>query len=189
MAIGNLAARVVAVASCLFVCSGMPAQMSVHAVAGQVKAVSAGGLDVQVMPGAVSHFSLPAKAQATDFPSDLQGESTPAREFHKVGDYMLVFFYGFGNQRTAVAVKDLGAGPYTKVAGTVEDFDKHARKVKVRDDSGKETDYVLADRLIVDSDLGATNGRRYSPHKGDALLLTCSGGDAPGTVAFLRPRE
>jgi uncharacterized protein with von Willebrand factor type A (vWA) domain len=100
---------------------------------------------------------------------------------------VLVYFYGYGNQRTALAVKDLGAGSYAKVDGTVVAFDKHDRKLTIADQTGKRNVYVLGDHLIVDSDEGAGNGRHYSPHKGDQLRLTYSSTGSPAAVAFLRP--
>ena len=121
-------------------CGSAGAQMVVHAVSGMVKAINANSktMDVAVENGTVSEFKLPNDAKvALDFDNALRSDSVDASKFEHVGDFVVVYYYGYDDNRTAVAVKDLGAGPYQKVEGTVAAFDKHNRTMTVKDDSGR----------------------------------------------------
>jgi len=163
------------------------AQMTVHAVTGAVKTVTPHNLSVLVDAGSgsTSKFDIAPSANVTaEFSRDLRADSTAPERFQKVGDFALVYYYGYGEQRTLVAVKDLGPGPFTKIQGTVITFDKHSRALTLQDDAGKQVSMSLNDQVVVDTDTGVGNGRKFAPRKGDRILVTCIG--SPATVAFLR---
>lgn len=163
------------------------AQMTVHAVTGPVKTVTPQNLSVMVdsSSGSASKFKIkPAAKMPSEFSHDLRADSTAPESFQKVGDYALVYYYGYGNDQTAVAVKDLGAGPFTKAQGTVVAFDKHSRTITLKDDTGKQVPMLLNDQMVVDTDTGVDSGKKFSPHKGDQVRVTYSAG-TPATVAFL----
>jgi len=162
------------------------AQMAVHAVAGTVESIKTDAISLAVDNATESKFQLGGTAGVRlDFSSDLRAAATDATKFHKSGDYVLVYFYGWGNDRTAVAVKDLGPGTYAKLQGTVTAFDKHSRTITLKDDAGKEVSMTLGNDLVVDTDSGVDNGRKFSPHKGDTIRVTYLTGATP-TVVFLR---
>jgi hypothetical protein len=162
------------------------AQMIVHAVSGSVKAVTPASISVvSDNSDAPNQFNLGMPANVRlNFDSDLRAGSVDPGKFEKVGDFALVYYIGYGNDRTAVAVKDLGSGPFTKTQGTVVDYDKHSRKLTLKDESGKEVSLILDEHLVVDTDTGVDSGRKFSPHKGDRVRVTYSAG-TPATVALL----
>jgi hypothetical protein len=163
------------------------AQMTVHAVTGSVKTVTPHNLSVMVdsSSGSASKFKIaPSAKLPSEFSHDLRADSTAPESFQKVGDFALVYYYGYGDSQTAVAVKDLGAGPFTKARGTVIAFDKHSRTLTLKDDTGKRVPMLLNDQVVVDTDTGVDSGRKFSPHKGDLVRVTYSAG-APATVAFI----
>jgi hypothetical protein len=161
------------------------AQMIVHAVTGSVKAVTPQGISVAVDDGSVSLFRItPSTNVSLKFPGDLRSNATEPAHFQKVGDFVVLYYYGYGLQRTAVAIKDLGAGPFSKCEGTVVTFDKHSRQLTLKDSTGKQVALVLDDALIIDTDSGVDSGRKFSPHKGDDVRVTFGAG-TPATVAFL----
>lgn len=161
-------------------------QMIVHAVSGEVKAVTPGNISVAPdSSGSESQFTIAGSGNVQlNFGSDLKASSVMPSKFDKIGDYALVYYYGYGDQRTAVAVKDLGTGPFTKTQGTVESFDKHTRTLTLKDESGKDVSLVLDEHMVVDTDQGVDTGRKFSPHKGDHVRVTYAAG-TPATVAFL----
>lgn len=168
------------------------AQMVVHAVSGMVKAVNPQSktMDVTVDSGDTSQFKLPTNAKVTlDFDKALQSDSVEAGSFQHVGDYVVVYYYGYNDDRTAVAVKDLGAGPFQKIEGTVVSFDKHSRTMTVKDDAGKSATLALDDHLVVDSGLSVASGRGYDPHKGYHVVVTYAQAGDKNSAVFIRSRQ
>jgi hypothetical protein len=161
------------------------AQMAVHAVTGPVKAVSPHNLSVAVDSDSISRFKIaPSTKVPVEFSHDLRSSCTAPESFQKVGDFALVYYTGYGDDQTVVAVKDLGAGPFLKVKGTVVEFDKHSRTLTLKDDAGKQLSMLLNDEMVVDTDRGVDSGRKFTPHKGDQIRATYVAG-TPATVAFL----
>lgn len=168
------------------------AQMVVHAVSGMVKAVdpTSQTMDITIDNGSTSRFKLPSKAKVTlDFDKALESDSVSAEAFQHVGDYAVVYYYGYDDNRTAVAVKDLGAGPFLKITGYVTGFDKHARTMTMKDDGGKSETIALNDHMVVDSGISVASGRGYDPHKGDHVIVTYSQAGDKNSAVFVRTRE
>jgi len=173
-------------------CAGAGAQMVVHAVSGTVKAINPDSktMDVAIENGATSQFKLPSKAKVTlDFDKALQSDSVDAGVFQHVGNFVVVYYYGYDDDRTAVAVKDLGAGPFQKIDGTVVSFDKHNRTMTVKDDAGKSTTFALNDHLVVDSGISVASGRGYDPHKGYHVTVTYTQAGDTNSAVFIRSRQ
>jgi hypothetical protein len=178
--------------SLIVFCASAGAQMVVHAVSGVVKAINPDSktMDVTVESGATSQFKLPSKAKVTlDFDKALQSDSVEASAFQHVGNFVVVYYYGFDDDRTAVAVKDLGAGPFLKDEGTVVSFDKHARTMTVKDDGGKSETFALNDQLVVDSGLSVASGRNYDPRKGYHVTVTYTQAGDKNSAVFIRSRQ
>ena len=179
------------VAMMLF-CACAGAQMAVHAMSGTVKAInsSAKTMDVTVESGDTDQFKLASDAKVTlDFDRALQTDSTEASNFKSLGDYVIVYYYGYDNNRTAVAIKDLGKGPFEKAEGTVVSFDKHDRTMTVKDDAGKTASFALADRVVVDTGLNVASVKGYDPHKGNYVRVTYTTNSGKNTAVFIRSRE
>jgi hypothetical protein len=173
-------------------CASAGAQMVVHAVSGMVKAINPDSktMDVTVDNGDTSQFKLPVNAKVTlDFDKALQSDSVDATKFEHVGDYVVVYYYGYDDNRTAVAVKDLGAGPFQKVEGTVVNFDKHDRTMTVKDDAGKSAVFALNDHLVVDTGMSVASGRGYDPHKGYQVVVTYTQAGDKNSALFIRSRQ
>ncbi len=173
-------------------CATAGAQMIVHAVSGTVKTINPATktIDVTVDSGDTSEFKLAPNAKVTlDFDNTLRSDATAANKFQKVGDYAVVYYYGYDDDRTAVAIKDLGAGPFQKIEGTVVNFDKHSRTMTVKDDAGKTETFVLGPHLVVDLGMSVASGRSYDPHKGYSVRVTYSNEGGKNTAVFVRSRE
>jgi hypothetical protein len=173
-------------------CAAASAQMVVHAVSGTVKAINPASktMDVTVENGDTSEFKLAANAKVTlDFDNALRSDSMDANKFQKVGDYAVVYYYGYDDDRTAVAVKDLGAGPFQKIDGTVVNFDKRNRMMTVKDDAGKTETFALGAHLVVDLGVNVESGRSYDPRKGYSVRVTYTSEGGKNTAVFVRSRE
>lgn len=173
-------------------CASAGAQMVVHAMSGVVKGIDphAKTMDITIENGDTSQFKLTADGKvALDFDRALQSDATDASKFQQVGDYVVVYYYGFDDNRTAVAVKDLGKGPFDKIDGTVTNFDKHGRVMTVKDDGGKTETFALGDHLVVDSGVNVASGRSYDPHKGWQVRVTYTKAGDKNTAVFVRSRQ
>jgi hypothetical protein len=169
--------------------AGARAQMAVHALSGTVKAVTPRSIDIVVDPSdptTITHFKLTPNAKVSlEFESALRSDSVAAGDFHHVGAFVVVYFYGYGSDVTAVAFKELSAGPYAKVEGKITDYDRRDHKITLADSAGTAHTFVLSDHLIVDSDQGAGDGRRFAPRKGDDVRVTYASNGTPGTASFI----
>jgi len=176
---------IVFVAMTMF-CAGAGAQMVVHAVSGMVKAVNPDSktMDVTADNGDTSQFKLPSKAKVT-LDKSLQSDAVIASNFQHVGNYVVVYYYGYGNDRTVVAVKDLGAGPLQSIEGTVFSFDKHDRTMTVKDDGGKSQTIALNDQMVVDVGTNVTSGRGYAPHAGYHVIVTYAQAGDKNSAVFV----
>lgn len=173
-------------------CANAGAQMVVHAVSGVVKAIDshAKSMDVAVDTGGTSRFKLPSDAKVTlDFDKALQSDSVTADKFQHLGDYVVVYYYGYDDNQTAVAVKDLGTGPFQKVDGTVVSYDKRDRTMTVKDGGGKSEAFALGDHLVVDTGVSVAAGRGYDPHKGWQVRVTYTKSGDKNTAVFVRSRQ
>lgn len=173
----------------LVFCASAGAQMVVHAVSGMVKVVNNDSKTMILTEdnGDVSIFKLPSDAKVTlDFDKALLSDSVEASKFGHVGNYVVVYYYGYDNDRTAVAVKDLGTGPFQKFEGTVMSFDKHTRTMAAKDDGGKSETFALDEHLIVDSGVTVASGRGYDPHKGYHVIVTYSQTGDKNSAVFIR---
>ncbi len=173
-------------------CGSAGAQMIVHAVSGVVKGIDAQSKTIQltVDSGDTSQFKLGTGAKVTlDFDKGLQSDAVNADQFQHVGDYVVVYYYGYDDNQTAVAVKDLGTGPYEKIEGTVLSYDKHNRTMTVKDDAGKSESFALGDHLVVDTGVSVDPGRSYDPHKGWHVRVTYTKTADKNTAVFVRSRQ
>jgi hypothetical protein len=173
-------------------CASAGAQMVVHAMSGVVKGIDAHAktMDVTIENGDTSQFKLPNDAKVSlDFDNALRSDSVAANDFQHVGDFVVVYYYGYDDNRTAVAVKDLGTGPFDKVEGSVVAYDKHDRTMTVKDGSGKSESFVLSDHLVVDTGVSVAPGRSFGPHKGDYVRVTYTKTGDKNTAVFVRTRD
>lgn len=187
----NFGSAVFAVSMTMF-CANAGAQMVVHAMSGTVKSIDphAKTIDITVDSGDVSEFKLPGSAKVNiDFDKALESDSVNADKFQQIGDFVVVYYYGYDNNRTAVAVKDLGKGPFEKIEGSVVSYDKHDRTVTVKDGSGKSESFVLSEHLVVDTGESVAPGRGYSPHKGDYVRVTYTTTGDKNTAVFVRTTQ
>jgi hypothetical protein len=181
--------QVLAAIALAALCGSASAQMVVHAMSGMVKAINANSktMDVAVDNGTTSEFKLPNDAKVSlDFDNALRSDSVDASKFEHIGDFVVVYYYGYDNDLTAVAVKDLGAGPFEKIEGTVTKYDKHDRTVTIQDDGGKSETFTLDEHMVVDSGMGVDSGRSYGPHKGDHISVTYRKNGDTNTTVFIR---
>jgi hypothetical protein len=167
-------------------------QMVVHAVSGTVKAINPASksVDVDIEDGSKGHFKTSTKSSvAISFDNDLRGDAVDASDFHDVGSFAVIYYYGFDSNRTAVAIKALGKGPFEKTSGKVVDFNKHDRLLTVRKSTGGNETFRLSDKAVVDAGRGIQSGQKYNPNKGYSVRVTSTQSNGENVAVFVWSRR
>ena len=161
-------------------------QMIVHAMTGTVRSVSATELTATAN-GVSQTFSLEGKSHPSiDFDKDLRDDSTPAADFHKSDAFAVIYYYGAVATQTAVAVKDLGAGPFEKTTGTVTHFDKHTHRLTVATTEGQTENFIVGDKAVIDTGMRVKSGRKMDPPSSSHILVIAVPENGAQTIVYLR---
>jgi hypothetical protein len=164
------------------------AQEIIHALTGTVRSIGAADKSLVLFQdgGHEKMFkgSTDAKARAT-LHKKLGNEAISVDELKTEGAYVIVFYCGGGDEPTAVAVKDLGKGPFTAISGTVTKFDSHARSVTVQDETGTAQSFKISGDTVVEGSMGVVEGLKFSPEKGEKLRVVATKAADGGTALFL----
>jgi hypothetical protein len=169
--------------------ASLPAQEVVHALTGTVGAINSVTKTMTVFQdngsqGLFADVSGPKLRFAFD--KKIEAESTPADTFNTKGAYAIVFYVGEADSRTVVAVKSLGAGPFTSTVGTVRKMDGRDRSISIEDQSGKLQTFKIDDHTIAEGAFGAEEGMKFHADKGDQVRVVSSKVDGTPTALFLR---
>ncbi|MBS1806194.1 MAG: hypothetical protein JST28_22865 [Acidobacteria bacterium] len=164
------------------------AQQVVHALTGTVSSINIATKTISVFQdnGTQGEFSDGTSSKPhLSIDKKVALDTTEADVFKKNGAYVVVLYYGGDQNRTAVALKNLGSGPFTSATGTVVKFDsKHA--IQVTDISGATQSYKLTQDTIGEGYMGAVDGFKFQAQKGDKVRIVASKDDSGLTALFVR---
>lgn len=172
-------------AGCLVLSPLAPAQEVIHALTGTISAINPAAKTITVFQdnGSRAVFDdMVNHKTAIAFDKRIAAETTAATAFDKQGAYAIIFYYGDEDDRTAVAVKGLGAGPFTAVTGSVTRYDAHTHTIAVQDEKGEHTFHIDAS-TIAEGGMGVEAGLKFSAQRGDRVRIVSDGSD---TALFLR---
>ena len=99
---------------------------------------------------------------------------------------MILYFYGDGDVRTAVAVQDLGTTQLVNSIGTVSRFDKHHHTVVMKTSTAAPQTFQIDPKSVADTPDGVIDGQKFVPAKGDQLRVVASTANGAGNALFLR---
>ena len=161
-------------------------QMIVYAMTGTIRSVSATQL-MATTNGVDQTFSLGGKSHPSlNLDRDLRDDSTPAADFHKSDAFAVIYYYGVAATQTAVAVKDLGAGPFERTTGTVTHFDKHTHHLTVTTTEGQAENFIVSDKAVIDTGMSVKSGRKMDPPGGSHILVIAVSENGAQTIVYLR---
>jgi hypothetical protein len=164
-----------------------PAQEIIHALTGTVASIENQSFLVLQDNGTQGQFQLPANAKArVAFDKRIEAQSTAAGSFDKKGAYVVVFYYGGGDVRTAVAFKTLGEGPFSSTEGIVTKFDSHAHTLSVQDTGGAVQTFKVDAQTVAEGNFGAVPGDHFHADKGDHVRVVSVGAAGSATAVFVR---
>jgi hypothetical protein len=166
-----------------------PAQEIVHALTGTVSGIAASGQTITLFQdgGSRSTFNVMSpKVRRISFDKRIADGTTPASEFRKQGAYVILFYYGISENRTAVALQTLGDGPFSSTTGEVKNFDRHNGTLTVLGKDGKKHSFKLSDQTVAETYAGAVDGSEFRAGKGDQLRVVSSMKNGTATALFIR---
>jgi len=114
----------------------------------------------------------------------LLADTTTPDEFKKSGAYVIVFFFYGTDTRTAVALRSLGAGPFTATTGTVTKLEAH-HSITVQDKSGATQTFALDADTVAEGVSGAVSGLKFQADKGDHVRVVGSAKGGNPTALFV----
>jgi hypothetical protein len=164
------------------------AQEVVHAMVGTVSSINAAAKTIflRTDDGSTSEFKAMNDAQTPiKFDKHIRTDATAADEFQKSGERVIVYYYGYDNPLTAVALRSLGPGPFIKVTGTVVKLARGAHLLTVKDQSGLIQSFKIAADTVVEATSGASEGLRLNSEKGDQVRVNATTVNGVLTALFI----
>jgi len=166
----------------------MAAQQVVHALTGTVSSINKAGETVAVLQdvGGDGVFQNPSNPKTrVSLDKKIEPGTIAADAFKDNGAYVIVFYYGGTDNRTAVAFKNLGSGPFSSTVGKVKKFER-AHSITVQDDSGAVQTFKINPDSVGESYIGAVDGTKFQLQSGDRVRVVSAVVDGAPTALFLR---
>ena len=165
------------------------AQQVVHALTGTVSSIDDPSKTLMVFQdnGSEGQFKDMTTAKTRVVIDKKIGLDTPAADANKKkGAYVIVFYYGDNDDRTAVALKNLGAGPFSSTEGTVTKFEGKQHTITVQDKSGTAQTFKIAQDTVAEGYMGVVDGYKFQASKGDHVRVVGTTENGAATALFMR---
>ena len=166
-------------------------QEIVHALTGSVSAINTSNKTITLLldSGSQSTFKvMSSSAKQVAFDKKVAEDAVAAKAFAKQGAYVIVFYYGTEEDRTAVAVKSLGEGPFSSITGEVSNWNGHERTLSVTDDERNQHALKVDAQTVAETYMGVVNASKFDIQKGDRVRLVSSMKNGVQTVLFIRQK-
>jgi hypothetical protein len=164
-------------------------QQTVHALSGKVTAIYPATKMMKVVTddGSGGLFEVMVKANTPlNFEKNVKSMTTPAGDFNKANDQVVVFYFGDDTVRTAVAVEDLGTAPLVKSVGTIVKLDKHDHTLTIKNASGVEESFHIDAKTVGEATQGVVPGEKFDADKGAKVRVVASNENGTETALFIR---
>ena len=164
------------------------AQEVVHALIGTVSSVNptAQTITVTTDDGSEVLFKdMISSKTRIEFDKNVRKDATAADEFKKSGTHAIVYYFGLGRARTAVALRGLGPGPFTKSTGKVVKFEDREHSISINEESGAVKSFQITSNTIAETDTGAIEGFKLRPNKGDLVRVTATSENGSATAVLI----
>lgn len=165
------------------------AQEVVHALCGTVRSIDSRNKTITVVSdsGTLTEFKESMKPDVSlDFDRRIRAEATTPEASARNGDHIVIYYFGSGDQQTAIALEDLGAGPLRSVEGAVIKFDRGNRVLTLRNNSGIEESFHLEPKTVAETPYGAVAGLGLGAKDGDRVQVMSSSANGNETALFIR---
>jgi len=166
----------------------LSAQQVVHALTGTVSSIDKATHNIAVLQdvgGSNTFQGLANPKTRVDFDKKVQAGTIAADAFKDNGAYVIVFYFGTDENRTVLALKNLGAGPFASTVGTIKKFER-GRSVSVQDQSGTVQTFKIGPETVGEADLGVQDGTRFQAQNGSKVRIVSSQVEGAAVALFIR---
>ena len=166
----------------------LAAQEVVHALTGTVSAIDKASHSIAVLQdvgGSNTFQELTNPKTRVDFDKKVQATTIAADAFKDDGAYVIVFYYGTDESRTAVAIKNLGSGPFSSTVGTIKKLER-GHLLTVQDETGAVQTFKIGSDSVAEGDMGVVDGFRFQAQNGRKVRVVSSVVDGAPTALFIR---
>jgi Cu/Ag efflux protein CusF len=165
------------------------AQEVVHALTGTVRSIDPASKTITIFTdnGSEGLFkNLTNPKLKIDFDKKLRTDASTVDTFKGEGTYVIVYYFGDGNVRTAVALRNLGSGPFTNNIGTVVKLEGRGRLLLIKDKSGSVESFKITPDTVAETDVGVVDGFKFQPQKDDQVRVVATMVNGTPTALFIR---
>jgi hypothetical protein len=170
--------------------SAAHAQARIYAVSGTVTSINPKiqMTEVDTDDGTTGHFRwIKTPGPAVDFNKSVSADATPADKFTIKGTHAIVYFFGEGDVRTVVALRDLGAAPVTITIGTVVKFNRKERTLTLKKTTGEAAEFHLDPKTVVATPDGVMEDLKFDLNKGNSVRVTSAQANGSDTALLITP--
>ena len=121
-----------------------------------------------------------------NFDKRIRAEATTADAFTKNGVRAVVYYFGSSDVPTAVALQDLGTGPFEKSDGTVVKFHRNEHRLTLKSKSGVELSFHISPKTVADTAMGVVEGYELELEDGAQVRVAATLLNAGETALFIR---
>ncbi len=165
------------------------AQEVVHALTGTVRSIDPARKTITILTdnGSEGLFKdLTNPKLKIDFDKKLRTDASTIDTFKGAGTYVIVYYFGDDNVRTAVALRNLGSGPFTNNIGTVVKLEGRDRLLLIKDKSGAVESFKITPDTVAETDVGVVDGLKFQPQKDDQVRVVATLVNGTATALFVR---
>jgi uncharacterized protein YjdB len=165
----------------------LQAQEVVHAVTGVVTAVhpAENSITVKTNDDSAGEFRYPKELKTEiDFDKEVRSGTTEPKEFNKIGDHVVVYYFGAGTQRTIVALKDFGPAGLSVASGTIVKAKRHA--VVIKTDAGQTESFDIAKDASAETPFGVVSGLKFDANEGERVTVRYLQTNGSNVAQFIR---
>jgi hypothetical protein len=165
----------------------LQAQEVVHAVSGVVIGVhpAENSIFVKTNDDSAGEFRYSKELKANvEFDKEVRSETTEPNGFNKIGDHVVVYYFGDDAPRTVVALRDFGPAPLSVASGTVVKVKHHA--VIIKTDAGKTESFDIAKDASAETPIGVVSGLKFDASEGDRVTVRYLQTNGQNVAQFIR---
>ena len=165
----------------------LQAQEVVHAVSGVVTAVhpEVNSITVKTNDGSAGEFQYHKELKTDiEFDKEVRSGTTEPNGFNKIGDHVVVYYFGEGAPRTIVALKDFGPSPLNVASGTIVKAKRHA--VIIKTDAGKTESFDIARDASAETSIGVVSGLKFDANEGERVTVRYLQTNGLNVAQFIR---
>ena len=163
------------------------AQEVVHALTGTVRSIDPASKTITIFTdnGSEGLFKdLMDPKLKIDFDKKLRTDANTADTFKDKGTYAIVYYFGDGNVRTAVALRKLGSGPFMSNLGRVVKLE--GPLLFIKDKSGLVESFKITSDTVAETEIGVVDGLKCQPRKDDQVRVVATMVNGVPTALFVK---